>query len=102
MAEQTNDAWSAFLGRSQQPDSLFGVPKRRGGTAQHGGVLWQDFRDLLGAARPFRQMVGHTLLGGPESDPHGRMFGLDTGGARLEVALVLPDRRMFFGSSLVP
>lgn len=102
-ARAVNEAWEMFLARaSQQPDALFGAPSLRGGVAEHGGVLWQDWRQLLTAPRaPYRQVVGHTKLGGPESDSAGRVHCIDTGGSRLGISVLTGDAQLRFGSDVV-
>jgi hypothetical protein len=99
VAETISGRWELFLGRSVQDPALFSVPGARGGTSPFGGLFWQDWRDLVRAPNPaFRQVVGHTPLGGVEADPDGQVFATDCGGRRLGVCVLLADGQMLFGS----
>jgi hypothetical protein len=108
LAQQINDDWQLFYARNgHQPDRLFAhTPHRgRGGFAKHGGVLWQDFSQLIMSDQHsdrYRQLTGHSVLGGVESDPDDRVFCIDTAGPRLGVAVLDDGGHIEFGSDVVP
>lgn len=89
------DPFYEFCGRGERDPLLFAVDPRRGGTGgpgRRGGVLWQDWASLLEQPAPgYRQVVGHSRVGGPEQDPEGRIVCLDPNGPGLGVALIAGD-----------
>lgn len=95
-----DDLWTDFLiRRSRQPEALFKRDTHRGGTSAGGGVLWQDWRSLLDDPMPgVRQVVGHTPLAGPESDPKGQICAIDLAGD-IGLAVVLADGSIHAGAA---
>jgi hypothetical protein len=104
LAEAINEEFTFFAYRtSHQPTALFAhtAHRGRGGRDEFGGVLWQDFSQLVQPDQhdpTLRQLVGHSVLGGVEADPDGQVTCIDTAGPRLGVAVIAKDGAMTFGS----
>jgi hypothetical protein len=96
-----NKEWErTTLAPGHLPRELFALDRHRGGGSAQGGALWQDWRGLLESPTDYSQIVGHSPLGSPETNPSGRVACIDQGGERLGVAL-LGEEETHFGSSLV-
>jgi hypothetical protein len=104
VSEEINDQLLEFFGRGVQTPSLFAHTAHggRGGISEHGGVFWQDLRQMLedGQINPsYRQVVGHTPLGGIEGND--LVTGIDVQGPRLGAAIILPDGSVHYTSDVL-
>lgn len=95
-------AWDRFLeSRLQWDPQLFAIGADRGGTGA-GGALWRDFASVVADPAPYRQIVGHTPIGGVDADSDARVICTDTGGPRVGVTLIEPDGTIWVSSTLIP
>lgn len=64
---------------------IFDVSLSRGGSDPYGGIFWEDWRSLITDYKdsPFKQIVGHTVMGEIQSTPDNQIIIIDVGMGRV-------------------
>lgn len=89
---ELSERWYTHCGRPNMADqTLFGIDHFRGGSSPMGGVMWGDWKNRFAKPTSFKQVVGHTPLGNPESDQNDKIYNIDVAGDRLAFAIINGD-----------